>query len=115
MDVITEISQQRKQRKHIIGTSQRYNRMAKPLRELIRDVVACRNFFGCIQYNQLIDGETTRESEGEFKFDIKKRMLWFHSPEMYEAYDTYVKMRRYNNEWQGRPQMVNLDLQKGIT
>lgn len=115
VEVMVEISQQRKQRKHIIGTSQRYNRMAKPLREQIRDCVACRNYFGCIQYNQLIDGDSAHEVNGETKYEIRRRMLWFHSPEMYEAYDTYVKMRRYNNEWQGRPQMVNLQLQEGAT
>ena len=106
VEVMVEISQQRKQRKHIVGTSQRYNRMAKPLREQVKDIVACKNFFGCIQYNKLIDGGSTHEVNGELAYDIKRRMLWFHSPEMYKAYDTYVKMRRYNNEWQGRPQLA---------
>lgn len=109
MDVITEISQQRKQRKHIVGTSQRLMRMAKPLREQTPYIVICRNFFGCIQYNQLIDGESIVESsDGTFKYDTKKRTLWFHSPEMYKAYDTYAKMQRYNNEWQERPQLLTL-------
>lgn len=108
IEVMVEISQQRKQRKHIVGTSQRYNRMAKPLREQVRDIVACKNFFGVIQYNQLIDGDSTHEVNGELAYDIRRRMLWFHSPEMYKAYDTYAKMRRYNNVWQGRPQILSL-------
>lgn len=45
IDVMTEISQQRKQRKHIVGTSQVYMRLAKPLREQIFNVVLCRKFF----------------------------------------------------------------------
>ena len=106
VEVMVEISQQRKQRKHIVGTSQRYNRMAKPLREQVKDIVACKNFFGAIQYNKYIDGDSTHEVNGELAYDIKRRMLWFHSPEMYKSYDTYVKMRRYNNEWQGRPQLA---------
>lgn len=107
MDVITEISQQRKQRKHIVGTSQRVMRMAKPLREQIPYLVICKNFFGSIQYNCLIDGESLVEgSDGTFKYEVKKRTLWFHSPEMYKAYDTYAKMQRYNNEWQERPQLL---------
>lgn len=109
VEVMVEISQQRKQRKHIVGTSQRYIRMAKPLREQIRDIVACKNFFGVIQYNKYIDGDSTHEVNGELAYDIRRRMLWFHSPEMYKAYDTYAKMRRYNNEWQGRPQIYTLD------
>ena len=114
MDVITEISQQRKQRKHIVGTSQRIMRMAKPLREQVKNIVICHCYFGVIQWNKLIDGETiTESSDGTFKYDTKKRMLWFHDPAMYRAYDTYAKMQRYNNEWQGRPQILNLDL-KGV-
>ena len=45
IDVMIEISQQRKQRKHIVGTTQVYGRMAKPLREQIKNVVVCKNFF----------------------------------------------------------------------
>lgn len=108
VEVMVEISQQRKQRKHIVGTSQRYTRMAKPLREQIRDIVACKCYFGVIQYNKYIDGDSTHEVNGELAYDIRRRMLWFHSPEMYKAYDTYAKMRRYNNEWQGRPQILSL-------
>lgn len=108
VEVMVEISQQRKQRKHIVGTSQRYQRMAKPLREQVRDIVACKCYFGVIQYNKYIDGDSTHEVNGELAYDIRRRMLWFHSPEMYKAYDTYAKMRRYNNEWQGRPQILTL-------
>lgn len=61
VDIMTEISQQRKQRKHIVGTSQVYGRMAKPLREQIKDIVVCKCFFGCIQFNRLIDAFETVE------------------------------------------------------
>lgn len=44
IEVMIEVSQQRKQRKHIIGTSQVYGRLAKPFREQIRNVVLCSNF-----------------------------------------------------------------------
>ena len=40
-----EVSQQRKQRKHIVGTSQVYMRMAKPLREQIKMLFFVRIFF----------------------------------------------------------------------
>ena len=39
MDVMTQISQQRKQRIHIIATSQVFGRMAKPLREQFSSVI----------------------------------------------------------------------------
>lgn len=101
IEVMIEVSQQRKQRKHIIGTSQVFLRMAKPLREQIKNLVICQNLFGCIQYNKLIDGETIREDNGKVVMDIKKKSWWFHTPELYDSYDTYAKMRRYRNEWKG--------------
>ena len=101
IEVMVEVSQQRKQRKHIVGTSQQFLRLAKPLREQIKNLVICRNFFGLIQYNLLIDGSTIREDNGHIKMDIKKKSVWFHTPELYDSYDTYAKMRRYRQEWQG--------------
>lgn len=101
IEVMIEVSQQRKQRKHIIGTSQVYMRMAKPFREQIKNVVICKNFFKCIQYNRLIDGDSAHESNGKLVFDTVKRLFWFHSPNLYNSYDTYKKMRRYSKEWKG--------------
>lgn len=101
IEVMVEVSQQRKQRKHIIGTSQVYMRMAKPFREQIKNVLICRNFFRCIQWNRLIDGETSHEENGKLAFDTQKYILWFHTPKLYKSYDTYKKMRRYRDEWKG--------------
>lgn len=101
IEVMIEVSQQRKQRKHIVGTSQVYMRMAKPLREQIKNVVICKNFFKCIQFNKLINGESTHEENGKLKFDTVKNIVWFHSPKLYNSYDTYAKMKRYRKEWKG--------------
>ena len=101
IEVMIEVSQQRKQRKHIVGTSQVFLRMAKPLREQIKNLVICKKIFGCIQYNKLIDGETIREDNGKVIMEIKKRSWWFHDPDLYNSYDTYAKMKRYRKEWKG--------------
>lgn len=101
IEVMIEVSQQRKQRKHIIGTSQVYMRMAKPFREQIKNVVICKKYFNCIQFNKLIDGETAREEGGKLKADVKKNIVWFHSPSAYSSYDTFAKMKRYSKEWNG--------------
>ena len=101
IDVMTEISQQRKQRKHIVGTSQVYMRLAKPLREQIFDVVLCNNFFGVLQFNKSIDGETAVEKDGKLDCTVKSRHLFFHTAKMYNRYDTFAKMKRYNKEWNG--------------
>ena len=106
IDVMVEISQQRKQRKKIIGTSQVYMRLAKPLREQIFDIVLCRNYFGCLQFNKSIDGSTAREENGKLHCSIKMRSIYFHTYDMYGRYDTFAKMKRYNKEWKGHKREV---------
>lgn len=101
IEVFVEISQQRKQRKHIVGTSQQFLRLAKPLREQVKNLVICNNFFNCIQYNKLVDGATIMEKDGHVKMNVKKKSLWFHTPDLYKSYDTYAKMKRYRKDWQG--------------
>lgn len=101
IEVFIEISQQRKQRKHIVGTSQQFLRLAKPLREQVKNLVLCQNFFGFIQYNRLIDGANIKEKDGHIQLDIKKKSIWFHTPDLYNSYDTYAKMKRYRKEWKG--------------
>lgn len=113
IEVMIEVSQQRKQRKHIVGTSQVYMRMAKPLREQIKNVVICKNFFHSIQFNRLIDGDSAVEKNGKLVFDTVKYSIWFHSPELYGSYDTYAKMKRYRNEWQGVSRSNIYDLKEG--
>lgn len=105
MDTIVELSQQRKQRKHIVGTSQVYMRMAKPLREQVKNIVLCENYFGLFQYNKLIDGFNSYEENGKLVCDIVGTYIWFHRPDLYKSYDTYAKMRRYKEEWKGRKQI----------
>ena len=106
IDVMTEISQQRKQRKHIIGTSQVYMRLAKPLREQIFNVVLCNCWFGWLQYNKLIDGEESQEKDGKLDAVVRKRVFWIHKPEYYSRYDTFAKMKRLNDQWQGHKREV---------
>lgn len=102
IEVMIEVSQQRKQRKHIVGTTQVYGRLAKPLREQIRNVVLCANFCKVLQFNKLIDGVKSREENGKLITETSKAYFWFHSPSLYDSYDTYAKMRRYKKEWKGR-------------
>lgn len=93
MDTMTQIAQQRKQRKHIVATSQVYGRMAKPLREQFSNVIVCSNYLGFIQRNRLIDRDSLEEetsADTQIKGKVKKQFIWLHNPEeMYRRYDTY--------------------------
>lgn len=103
IDVIIELSQQRKQRKHIIGTSQVFMRLAKPVREQVFDIVLCRELFSFIQFNKLIDGTQTSEENGKLVAVVRKRIFYTLKPKYFERYDTYAKMKRYKKEWKGKP------------
>lgn len=102
IEVMIEVSQQRKQRKHIVGTTQVYARLAKPFREQIRNVVLCNNVMNVLQINTLIDGAKSVEKDGKLITEETKKFIWFHYPDLYKSYDTYAKMKRYKKEWQGR-------------
>lgn len=102
VEEMTEFAQQRKQRKHIVGTSQVFMRLAKPLREQIKQVVLCRSFMRYVQSNTLIDGTTAYEEDGKLICQSSGSYVWFHSPALYDCYDTYAKMQRYGREWENR-------------
>lgn len=101
IEVMVEVSQQRKQRKHIVGTTQVYGRLAKPFREQIRNVVLCSNYLKFLQINRLIDGSKSTEVDGKLVTETTKTYAWFHHPSLYNSYDTYAKMKRYRKEWKG--------------
>lgn len=108
IEEMIEFAQQRKQRKHIVGTSQVYGRIAKPLREQIRRAVLCKNYFGLVQVNDEIDGFNTVEKDGKLETDSLHKYFWFHRPALYGCYDTYAKMGRYKKEWNGHARNPSL-------
>ena len=98
IEEMTEFAQQRKQRVHIVGTSQVFMRLAKPLREQIKNVVVCKNYFGLIQHNILIDGESAVEDNGQLSAKVLGNFWFCHNPDLYTCYDTFSKMQRYRGK-----------------
>lgn len=93
MHVFTEISQQRKQRKLMIGTSQLFTRMAKPFREQCDNIVICSTIFGFITFQNAYDGMTLEQAyDGSISGDIKKRAWFFHDRALRNSFDTYQKV-----------------------
>lgn len=101
-EVMAQISQQRKQRKHIVATSQVFGRMAKPLREQFSSVLVCKKLFGFIQFNKLVDRDSIGENDNgtTLKGSVKRRFFWLHSPKDYSKYDTYyvIKQNKFISE-----------------
>lgn len=99
-NVFEQISQQRKQRKHIVGTSQVYTRLAKPFREQFRYAVFCKSVFGrMLQINSVVDAETAKEVDGQLVTETVRKSVWFHTPSLYNSYDTYAVVKRMRDAW----------------
>lgn len=91
--------QMRKNRRVIIGTAQVYSRIAKPIREQLKYAVDCRNFFGLLQVNQVLDPSESIEKNGNIEAKLVATKIWFHKPELYSSYDTLFKIERAKREF----------------
>lgn len=89
------VSQQRKSRKHIVGTSQVFGRLAKPFREQFKYAVCCDNYMGLIFRQEIF--KAMNVSSGE---DITTRLvpravkLYIPCPSDFGYYDTTQIIRR---------------------
>jgi hypothetical protein len=93
MYVFTEISQQRKQRKLIVGTSQLFLRMAKPLREQCDNLIMCSTFGGILTVQRAYDGMTlTQDYDGSLSGNMKKIGWFVHNRKIRESFDTFQKV-----------------------
>lgn len=90
--IFTEISQQRKQRKLVMGTSQLYLRMAKPFREQCDTLIMCKCIGGVFNYQFVYDGATLEEDFGQLKGELKKVGWFFQTRDLRDAYDTFQKV-----------------------
>ena len=92
--VFTEISQQRKQRKAIIGTSQLWDRMAKPFREQANYEIRCNTFLNIFTTQTVIDAHTLKldDKTGRSVGNVIKRGWFFHNRRIRNMYDTYQKV-----------------------
>ncbi|MEE1504804.1 MAG: zonular occludens toxin domain-containing protein [Acutalibacteraceae bacterium] len=86
--------QMRKNRRVIIGTSQVYSRIAKPIREQLQYVVSCKNYFGLLQHNIIVDPNEGEEKDGILSAKIIGHKFWFHNPSLYNSYDTLFKISK---------------------
>lgn len=88
------LCQMRKSRRLILGTSQVYGRIAKPIREQLKYVIQCQNFFHVLQHNIVCDPAESTERNGHISPDVICERWWFHTPELYKCYETLDKVKR---------------------
>lgn len=86
--------QMRKDRRVIIGTSQVYSRIAKPIREQLQYAIDCKNYFKILQVNKILDPSECIEKNGNIEAKHIGTKFWFHRPELYDSYDTLFKIEK---------------------
>lgn len=89
------VSQQRKSRKHIVGTSQVFGRLAKPFREQFKLAVCCDNYLGLIFRQQVFRAVNVADGEDiTTKLAPRAVKLFIPCPADFERYDTRQIIRR---------------------
>jgi len=94
-EMVAVVTQNRKNRRVILGTAQSFYMLAKDIRTQCTEVRTCRTFFNCLTV--YIRKEPIVDSSGEI---IKFKYLgwdWFvHTPELRDSYDTYEVIERFS-------------------
>lgn len=87
-EMLQVITQNRKNRRIILGTAQNFSNLAKDIRRQCTEVRECRTFFNCITVVRR--KEPIMDDEGNVKEYIAKGMYFFvHTDELRGLYDTW--------------------------
>lgn len=97
--LLSEISQQRKQRVKIVATAQFYSRVAKPLREQANTVVACSTFKGRFTRNKeydAVDYAVVLDNPNVVKKKLRplSKSSFVQSDDLRGCFDTWEKIER---------------------
>lgn len=92
-EMLTEITQQRKQRKCVIGTSQVFTRIAKPIREQITFLYRPFTIAGCLTFVRVYKCDIGDDGTID-RMKMLKMYFFIHDDELRSCYDTYQKVER---------------------
>ena len=113
LDVLTAISQQRKDRRRIVFSSQIWEELDISLRKQVKEIVSCHCLGGMIQINTISDGETLSYDKlaGEYVAKKIRTEIFKHNIQLYNSYDTLQKIitnEEYMRTPSGQPQTIIL-------
>lgn len=96
--ILSQITQQRKQRVKIVGTSQVFTRVVKQIREQCFEVVECKTWLGRWTHCHAFDATDYNACFAEPNLKNALPRVWKHSfiqtDEMRELYDSYMVIER---------------------
>lgn len=95
VEMLTEISQQRKQRKMLVGTAQVYSRIAKPIREQTTFVYMPFTILGCLTVVRVTKPQYWDDQNQKFTKYLKN-YFFIHTDAIRNAFDTYLKIQKYS-------------------
>lgn len=104
LDVLTAISQQRKDRRRIVMSSQIWEELDISLRKQVKHIVSCQCRFGHIQVNSYSDGESLSYDKLQGMYVAKHLYteVFKHNQKLYDSYDTLQKIIR-NDQYSRTP------------
>lgn len=95
MPIFEFVCQQRKARKHIIGTTQVFGRLAKPFREQFKYAISCRKLIGSLFAQDIYKAENVAyEDDIKTELTLKMKRYYMASPEDFSKYDTFEQIKR---------------------
>lgn len=108
-EMLTEITQQRKQRKIVVGTSQVFTRISKPIREQITLLYKPMTIAGCFTIVRVY--KVSLNDDGTVKnMKMRRWYAFVHDDELRSCYDTYEKVERLSVKgFQPRSEQLSSD------
>lgn len=97
IEMLGEISQQRKQKKIIIGTAQVFGRVGKPIREQTSLVYLPMTIFKCLTIVRVTKSIHYSEEKNTFK-KYEKAYFFIQDKELRDSYNTYERIKKYSED-----------------
>ena len=98
-EFLQDINQQRKQRKHTIGTAQVFGQVAKAIRAVPDTIYLPYTFLGCITVVLVTRPEYYNSEKMAFKkFLFNQTWFFVHTDELRNSYDTMERVSRASRE-----------------
>lgn len=108
-EMLSEISQQRKQFSLIVGTAQRFDRIAKAIRQQTHYIIKPVTLFGCLTICRVYKPNVTDGGE-VVKLRGVKTFFFVHDDDLRECFDTFAKIKRLSVKgWKPRSEQLSDD------
>lgn len=108
-EMLSEISQQRKQFSLIIGTAQKFDRISKAIRQQTHYLIKPLTIAGCLTICRVYKPNVTDSGE-IIKTRAIKTYFFVHDDELRDCFDTYAKIKRLSVKgWKPRTEQISAD------